>query len=211
MTTALIYVFPNQLKYESLAQRFADKYVEHPPGETECVLHVVVNGGGKITPGQERLFHPFRPKFLYHDNSAKDLGAYLMAARMIDCDLMVCLGAPVRPCRAGWLDMIVSAVENNGPGLYGPWGAHAPTTHLSTTAFAIAPEILKTYPYPVKNETRYQFEHGPQSITAFTRKQGFPVMQVTARGVFRVEHFHVPDRSETLLLGQVTAHYGFED
>lgn len=213
MRVAIVYVFPQLAEhvYEPMARRFADKFIEYPPGIADHIPYIVANGGGKITPRQERLFHPLVPQFLYHDNAGKDVGAYMNAARTLTCDLLMCIGSPVRPCHAVWLDIIVAAVEDNGPGLYGPWGSHTPTPHLSTTAFAIAPEILKAYPYPVRNETRYQFEHGTNSITAFTLKSGFAVRQVTARGVFGVDQFHVPSRSESLFLGQVTNHYGYRD
>lgn len=213
MRIAVVYCYPNlnHLTYDKLAQRFTDKFIKYAPGISDHTLHVVANGGGKITPRQERLFHPLVPQFMYHDNSGRDLGAYMMAARTLTADLLVCLGAPVRPCREGWLDTVVHAVENNGPGLYGFWGFSVPTVHLQTTAFCIAPQILQAYPIEITNERRYQFEHGTNSITAFTIKTGFPVMQVTARGAFPPESFRHVERDECLLLDQFDKHYGYVD
>lgn len=203
MKICIIYVFPtiNPKLYEPMARRFTNAYTEHPPGETDHELYICANGG-KATERQERLFDPLVPKFIQHNNVGRDIGAYVMAARSIPSDFMVCLGTPVRPRMAGWLDRLVMACENNGPGIYSPWGSHTPEVHLRTTAFSITPQLLASYPYEIDDSRRYSFEHGRDSITLWCLRQGFQAMQVTNKGVFEKKDWHFVPVEESSLLDQ---------
>jgi hypothetical protein len=213
VTTAVVYVFPNLLHktYDGMARRFAHQYVQFPPGETNHELYVVVNGGGQITKRQEDLFAPLVPKFIYHDNSGRDVGAFQMAARQLDCDLMVCIGAPARPRMAGWLDIMCRAVEDHGSGLYGLWAFHAPATHVRTTCFWLPPQLMNWYPVHIHDGLRYDFEHGSQSITRFAMSKGMPVLQVTRRGVFSTDKWHHVEYEDCLFLDQHSERLGWTD
>jgi hypothetical protein len=204
MRTAIVYVFPNLAAktYEPMARRFTKAYTDFPPGETDHDLYVIVNGGKQITAHQEQLFSPLVPEFLYYNNVGKDIGAYQSAAQKLPCDLMVCMGAPTRPRMAGWLDLMVRAVENYGPGVYGCWGFHQPTTHLRTTLFWISTELLKAYPYQVTDARRYDFEHGRDSIALWCLRNGFQANQVTSAGVFPPDKWHHVEMEENLMLDQ---------
>ena len=193
-----------------MARRFANAYCDNPPGLSEHELIVVVNGGGKITPRQERLFDPLVPTFLYHDNSGKDIGAFRMAARTIPADLMIFLGGPVRPARAGWLDRIVRVYEDCGPALFGNFCFHEPVTHVRTTVWWCPPEIVNSHTLPIHNDLRYEFEHGTRSITRHTQQLGFPVLQVTWKQVCPVEHWHYLANEECLFLDQFTDTLGYK-
>ena len=213
MKIALVYIFPNvKFKtYEPQAKRFANQYVEHPPGKTDHELYVVVNGGGKITPRQETLFSPLAPRFLHHNNYGKDVGAYQMAARTIPCDLLVCIGSPVRPRQAGWLDRMVQVFEDCGPAVYGQWGYHAPSVHLRTTVFWIPPALSNAYPYKIDNESRYQFEFGSKSITQWCRNQGLPAYMVTWTQVRPADHFCHVEQQDALFIDQHCENAGWKD
>ena len=213
MRVAVIYVFPQVSAnvYEPMAKRFSLQYVRNPPGETDHGLYVVCNGGGEVTSRQESLFEPLAPTFIYHNNFGRDIGAFQMAAANIPCDLLVCIGAPARPRMACWLDIMVRAVEDNGPGLYGCWGFHAPAVHIRTTVFWITPQILNSYPLQVDDHHRYEFEHGTNSITRYCMKKGFPVMQVTKRGVFAVDGWHHVEVGDCLFLDQHLERAGVQD
>jgi len=204
MRVCVAYIFPqvDPKVYEPCARRFASQYMDFPPGETDHSLSVIVNGGGRLTDRQKDLFSPLVPDFFYHDNSGKDVGAYIHAAKSLEFDFMVCLGTPVRPVCAGWLDMVILALENLGPGLFGFWGFDQPSVHIRTTAFAINTEILKIYPHQVDNTKRYEFEFGNNSITRFCLNNGLAVAQVTRRGAFKPEHFHFVERNDSLMKDQ---------
>jgi len=203
MRIALIYIFPNlqHRTYEPLAQRFTKAYLDFPTA-TDHELYVCVNGSGEITPRQRQLFSPLDPRFIHHDNSGRDIGAYQFAAKILACDLLVCMGAPTRPCMDGWLDFMVQAVQDNGPGLYGCWAFKTPAPHIRTTLFWTQPEILNAYPAPIDTSKRYQFEFGPSSITQFCFQVGLQTLQVTKAGVFNRDNWHHVEREESMMLDQ---------
>lgn len=204
MKIALVYIHPTAsgAVYAPMARRFVETYMANPPGETDHEIHVCINGGIPMGYWNENLFRPLAPRFFQHNNYGKDIGAYQVAADQINCDLMVCLGAPLHFHRAGWLDRIVMAYLENGPAVYSPWGFHSPRPHLRTTAFWCPPEFLNSYPVRVDNSNRYAFEHGAESLTLWSQKQGFEPLQVTWRGTYHMESWHAVDAHESLLTDQ---------
>ncbi len=206
MNVAVCYVFPqvNPKLYEPCAKRFASQYCEFPPGETDHTLHVICNGGGRLTERQKDLFSPLVPEFFYHDNSGKDVGGYAAFSRQTDADMIMCIGAPGRPRVAGWLDYMVFAFQDHGPGIFGPWAFGVPQPHIRTTIFAISPYVLNDYPMVVDNGHRYEFEHGSNSITRHCMRKGFAALQVTLRGVFGVDRFHPVPVQESIFADQHT-------
>jgi hypothetical protein len=193
-----------------MARRFTESYCNHPPGVNDHELVVVVNGGGEITTRQRRLFDPLSPAFTSHDNAGRDLGAFFKAADTIDADLMVFLGAPVRPRMDGWLDWIVQCYLANGPGFYGQCAFRHPSTHIRTTAFWCSPDLLLKYPFEVSAGTRYAVEHGESSLTLWAQREGFGVWQVTRKGVFAMNDWYYVPESEILFLDQHGEGMGFK-
>lgn len=209
VTIAYIYPAMDARTYRPMARRFVDNYMRHPPGECDHHISVLVNGGmPSMQRNYEMLFKPLPCDFFYHNNVGKDVGAYQAAAHHIKSDLMVCLGSPVRPRRAGWLDVIVRAYEQNGPGLYGNWAFHEPRDHIRTTAFWLPPQLLTSYPFQIVNENRYEFEHGTQSIRAYTESLGLNCLQVTWAGCFSKKDWHHVPADHCLFLDQHTDRIG---
>ena len=103
-------------------------------------------------------------------SSAKDIGAYQRAASEIESDLMLCLGTPVYFRQAGWLDWIVRAYEQNGPGLYGCWGFHEPNPRIANHSLLAAAACCWPPIRPfVSDGWRYEFEHGHHSILNWSK------------------------------------------
>lgn len=180
MKICICYVFPNLNPglYEPMARRFVRSYQEHPPGETPHDI-VVVSNGSLIGPRQRTVFDPLPVQFTDHNNYGKDIGAFMSVAIGNQSDLLVCFGSHIYFHRAGWLDRMVDAYLDIGPGLYGCWGFFEPSPHIRTTAFWLPPELLSAYPWPIDNSHRYNFEHGPkQSILQWTLHNGLPVTMV---------------------------------
>ena len=204
MKVALIYIFPTAkaATYVPLARRFVDSYLENPPGETEHEIHVAINGGIAIGDWCQQLFSPLPCQFFQHNNYGKDLGAYMVAADTIECDLMVCLGSPIHFHRPGWLDRIAMAYAENGPAVYGPWGFPVPAPHLRTTAFWLPPELLLAYPHKVGDKERYSFEHGTDSITLWSQKMGLEPLMVTWAGTYQMSAWHKVSWNDSLLIDQ---------
>lgn len=204
MKTVLCYVFPNlnPVLYEPMARRFVRSYQEFPPGETEHDL-VVVSNGSPITRPQRRIFEPLPAQFRDHNNYGKDIGAFMSVAIESPADLLVCFGSHINFHRAGWLDRMLNAYLDLGPGLYGCWGFHEPAPHIRTTSFWLPPELLSAYPWPVDNPHRYNFEHGPtQSILRWTQQNGLPVVMVGwSRSYIFPEFTHLSE-AESLMWDQ---------
>lgn len=202
----LIYIYPdlNHHIYNPLARRFVESYLEHPPGETDHEIIVAVNSGRSGCPEYEQLMRPLSCDFVMHDNQGKDIGAFQVLSRRLDCDLMICLGAPVHFCRSGWLDRIRNVYEQEGPGLYSPWAFHEPKPHVRTTAFWLPPQLFRSYPHEIYNGNRYEFEHGDRSIYAHTKQEGLEAFQVTWDGCYTKKDWHQVTASSTLFLDQHT-------
>lgn len=207
MQVLLAYCFPTVAAhiYEPLARRFAQSYMEHPPGDCDHRIVVLVNG--YEYPGIRKVFDPLPVELMQHDNSGRDLGAYLKAAWTIDADFMLCLGAPVFFHKAGWLDCMVNAHLDNGPGIFGCFGAQAPMPHLRTTGFGITPELLKSYPNPITTESRYLVEHGSDSLSLWVGRIGFQSLQVAWSGVFAKTDWHQPLKKDCLMRDQHCENY----
>jgi len=203
MRTAIAYCYPtiNSVLYDNAARRFAMTYQQFPPGATPHQV-VVVGNGPAMGPRHQKMLAGLPYTAMQHDNTAKDIGAFQKAAATLACDLLVCFGAHVHFWRPGWLDRMVDAYVRNGPGLYGCWGFFEPLPHIRTTAFWCPPQLLNEYPYYVANQTRYPFEHGPNSLTLWARKMGFETPQVTWTRVLDASHWDCLGREECLCLDQ---------
>ena len=203
---SVIYCFPDILvsTYIPLARRFVDSYMRFPPGLCDHEIIVVVNCGRDGIKDYSRIFSPLSCDFVMHDNQGKDIGAFQVLSRRLDCDLMICLGAPVHVCRSGWLDRIRNVYEQEGPGLYGPWAFHQPKPHIRTTAFWLPPQLFRSYPHEIYNGNRYEFEHGDRSIYAHATLQGMGTYQVTWDGCYANKDWHAVTAANTLFLDQHT-------
>ncbi len=211
MKIALCYVFPDLQHqiYLPMAKRFVATYMEHPPGNSDHDLHVLVNHGAQnMVPAYQRLFDPLPCSFLMHSNDGKDIGAFQKAGEEIACDLMVFLGAPVHFYRAGWLDRIVNVYEENGPALYGCRGYNSPRHHIRTTSFWCAPELFNSYPYVVHNDSRYEFEHGNRSLVNHVKGLGLECYMVTWNGCYPLHQWGNTPQGANLMLDQWSERYG---
>lgn len=211
MTVSLVYVHPrvNQRVYIPAAKRFIRSYMDHPPGGTQHDIQVVINGD-RPNRSDERTFNPVSVNFLSHDNFGKDIGAFQMAASALKSDLIVCLGANVHFRRAGWLDIMVNAIQKNGPGVYGAYCFHQPAIHVRTTCFWILREMLDMYPHQISNESRYDFEHGPHSVAKWCIDMGFNAWLTTWNEVLPPEKWRHVENHEALVLDQHSDRIGYK-
>lgn len=203
MNVAVAYVYPlvRSQTYFPLAQRFANTWRQFP-GHS---LHIIGNGG-QPTPIDLRPFSGIDYTVHAYDNTGWDIGAFQWAAEHLPCDLLVCLGAPVHFHRPGWLAAMVDAFISEGPALYGCWAFLAPDWHVRTTAFWLPPQLLQSYPYQVVSSrpSRYDFEHGPHSLTRHVLDLGFECWMVSQTGYYPFAQWRdrAPGARDSLLLDQ---------
>ncbi|MDP1859523.1 MAG: hypothetical protein Q8K82_12685, partial [Gemmatimonadaceae bacterium] len=215
---AVVYVYPmGGGAYDEAARRFVATYREFPP-LADHTLHVVLNG--EVSPGDDSaaVFAGLPCEFHTHDDSGWDIGAFQMAARTIECDVLVCLGGNTYFRRAGWLERMSAAFRLHGNGLYGASASYEVTPHIRTTGFWCSPELIRAYPIDVCTyEDRYDFEHGDLSITRLAEHLGLGCWMVTWDGVYAQDEWRTPpnifwrgDQSGCLVYDRLHDLYGAE-
>ncbi len=189
MKIIVVYVYPinGNYGYLELALRFLTSYHEYPAGIEHEVL--VVCNGAPVTEETRYLFDSIpNCRFMEHDNSGFDCGAYQHAARDNPCDLMVFFGASSYIKGANWLWRMADVWRTRGPGLYGVMGNRGVGgvhPHIRTTAFWTSTELFNKYPHKVeRTDQRYSFEHGPECLTSWIKRQGLPVLVVAWSGEY---------------------------
>ena len=190
MNVVIIYIYPIfGGHHDGLASRFAATYRKHLPVTNHRL--VIVSNGGPPTATMRATFKDLACEWLEHDDTGWDIGAYRKAASSIRCDLMVFFGGSSHIRGDGWLERIIESFEEHGNAIYGAMGSHIRSTHIRTTGWWCAPTLLKDYPYPVTSaqESRYQFEHGGNSITQWARRLGLKALMVTWDGCYEPDQW----------------------
>lgn len=188
----IVYVYPGDVipKSWQYAVRFIRSYRENPPGMDH--ESIVVLNKTKNNPLLQFLFGFLQGvRFLDHDDSGWDIGAYQAAARAYpNADLMVFFGTSTHLTQPGWLVRMVNAHSRHGPGIYGCMGNRGDIPigvypHIRTTGFWIKPSLFNRYPVRVTTpQQRYPFEHGKNCLTAWVSAQKLPVLVVTSNGEY---------------------------
>jgi hypothetical protein len=221
MRVAVIYVcVTHGSKTADFCARFAATWNAFPPG-ADCNL-IVACQGGPLATETALLFASLNASFWPHANTeARDLGAYLDAAKSIssDYEMMLCLGESVHFHREGWLQRLVEARERYGPGMYGPLATHVIRAHLQTTAFFCPPSFLREYPLKVTDKaSRYQFEHGERALWRRLHARNIPVKLVTFDGEWSPGQWRLPqnclwrgDQSNCLMWANHTENFAKAD
>jgi len=190
---AVVYVYPvvGEPDHDVQAQRFVSTYREFPP-EAEHSLHVVFNGGAP-SPENMAVFDGLHVEFHRHDDSGWDIGAYQMAARAIDCDIMVCLGGASYFTRADWLRRMLEAAHAHGDGLYGASASYERDPHIRTAAFWCDPMLIRAYPKTVRSfADRHEFEASESSLTRLAESIGLGCWLVTWHGEYPKPQWRTP-------------------
>lgn len=176
--TTVVYVFPlnGAGQFFDLALNFVSSYETHPPGMDHET--VIVCNGSTCTEEAQCLFAPMQNvRYLEHDNSGHDIGAFQKAAREVPAELMVFFGATAYVRGPGWLARMVDAWKKKGDTLYGTMGNRGDDRvnvqpHVRTSGFWISPSLFNQYPHKVTTPGgRYPFEHGPECLTTWIRNR----------------------------------------
>lgn len=180
----IVYVYPLEgaQNFAPLAHNFVASYVANPPGMEHDTL--IVCNGAPASDTSKALFNPMpNVTFIDHDNSGWDIGAFQLAARTSNADMMVFFGSSTYLRKPGWLTRMVEVFQQYGDTLYGSTGnqgdprsnVHA---HVRTTGFWCSPKLLAKYPYIATSQgggpfsQRYEIEHGRDCISSWVIQQG---------------------------------------
>jgi hypothetical protein len=149
--------------------------------------------GSRATSEAVCLFSSMQScRFLEHDNSGYDIGAFQHASRNDSCDMMVFFGSSAYLKKAGWLKRMADTFDRLGDNLYGTHGNSGVarvgvSPHIRTTGFFVSPKLLNSYPQTVRSKCqRYEFEHGQDCLTSWCYRQGKRVYVVTWSGEYEL-------------------------
>ena len=214
LSIEVVYVYPMVGDYSSQARAFANSYLSNEPC-AEHITTVVCNGG---SPNQQavELFSKFPGiRFIEHDNSGYDIGAFQRASSQSTADMIVFFGTSAYVRRKGWLQRMAQVFASYGQGQYGAMGNRgnfqSVFPHIRTTGFWTTPDLFNSYPTKItKPEQRFPFEHGPHCFTSWVTKKGFNSWVVTYSGIYLWENwdcpngFHNGSQSELLCGDKIT-------
>lgn len=180
--------------YQNYAARFLASYNECPPG---CEHDTIVVFNGQRANSELTCMFSGLPscRFLEHDNSGYDIGAFQFASRSSSCDMIVFLGASTWFNRGGWLVRMSQAFNQCGDAQYGAMGNRGDLKvkvwpHIRTTAFWMRPSLMNNYPKIVKRpDQRHPFEHGSSCFTSWVTKQGLKSLVVTWNHIFEWQNW----------------------
>lgn len=216
LKVAVVYVHvPLDPHHQGLARRFSIYFRQNPPLYPHELI--VVCNGSPPTPETLQTFEGLDARFVDHDDSGWDIGAYQKAASVCQSELMVFLGGTAYPSRTGWLARMVDAYLKHGHALYGSTGNRGDGRvnvypHIRTTGFWLPTALMNAYPIRVtQNSQRYEFEHGRTCLTEWIKTQGLKAWVVTWDGEYLWENwdlipngFHRGDQSGLLIRDRVT-------
>ncbi len=182
----------NSDQYKTLAERFTGTYGVCDPG----VKHnTVILCNGYASPDLKALFSKMpNVEFFLHDNVGWDLGAYMKLAAKLKTGPMFCLASSAHVRKPGWLRKVLDAWNEFGPGIYGTLATYEVRPHICTTGFMIPAELMAAYPLPVTDKhSRYEFEHGVNSMVNLAIRSGVTVKLVTWDGVYDWPDWRKPE------------------
>lgn len=186
MNISVVYVYPTFRDdiYAGYALRFVESYQKLKPKQDHETI--VVLNGGKQTSELSCMFSGFpHLRFIEHDNSGHDIGAFQVASASCTSDLIMFLGVSTYFKSSLWLHRACEAFERHGQALYGTMGNRGNQRvrvhpHIRTTGFWTSPSIFNSYPNRITSAAqRYPFEHGPGCLTAWATKRGLKAIVVT--------------------------------
>lgn len=193
MKIVVVYIHVMNIpEYDIWTDLFINSYKKCPPGEDHETL-IVCNNGPIETATKERFSCFPNASFMQHNNDGWDIGGYIQASRIIDCDMAVYFCGTGFVQHPNWLKRMMDVWWKHGPGLYGSLGTWERSPHLNTTGFWCHPEMMRQYPLHVSSKAeRYDFEHGPNAFWKIVHRAGFPVLMATWCGEYNWQHWRLP-------------------
>lgn len=215
-----IYALAGAEGWRDRASRFVDTYLKNPAGIDHEL--VVVCNGAPANADTHALFAAIPGvRFMNHDDSGWDIGAYQMASRTLACDLMMFCGGWTYFKKPGWLLRAWKVYTEYGYALYGSTGHQGHLQgnihpHVRTTGFWCHPSLLKEYPFLVTQHgaggQRYAMEHGSNCLSNWALWQDIPRYIVGWDCVIPLEYcdtipngYHHGDQSNVLMGDKMTA------
>jgi len=180
-------------EYNEGAVRWRDSYTANRPEMPHDV--VIVN---RYADHDDDLFDGVASHYLRYDGGGWDCGTWKHVAQEFNVDLLVCFNSSTRIQAPGWLERIVNAVDQHGPGLYGPLTSFEVNPHVRTPCFIFQPEVLRRFPEEINDrQATYQFEcmgyPDTPNVTQWVRAQGWQTRLITWDGCYDLPDWRKPE------------------
>ncbi len=197
ITIEVVYVYPMIGDYSPAAKEFVQSYVDHE-ALIEHEMTVVCNGASPTQEAIDLFAKVPNIRFIQHDNSGYDIGAFQKASSVSKADMIVFFGSSAYIKRTGWLNRMAQVFMHYGVGQYGAMGNRGDSLsifpHIRTTGFWTSPSLFNSYPHKVtKPEQRFPFEHGQNCFTSWVYKQGLENWVVTYSNEYLWENWDCPN------------------
>ena len=182
--------------YGASARRFSETYQHFPPEADHELLVMCCNG--PVSESVTSLFRCVGARFETYRGGGWDCGAGQEAAKLADCDFLVCANARVYFTRPGWLRRFVDARAEHGEGLYGATASYESlpyvpgefNPHIRTSFYGCNPSTFRQFPFRVESrEDCFKFESGAWSFTRWFEERGEPCLMVTWDGCYDRQNF----------------------
>lgn len=146
--------FDDWATFEPFVKRFVETFKQFPPS---CPYQIhAVGCWGRPTDRVREMFYGTKTEFYFYANDGADIGSAQQATRFLDDDtFMVMMTSRCYFHRAGWLERLVEARKQHGPGLYGCSANHEGyRLHLCTRAYAMDAGDFKDYPIKIDSRLK---------------------------------------------------------
>lgn len=196
----LVYICPVEscgMVYFNYARRFVASYHDFPP-EMEHEI-IIVSNGGKPDEKTRTIFSSIKnAKLVENDNVGWDIGAFQKFAGLIECDLMLCLGASIHFHKKGWLKRMVEAWREKGRGVYGTSCTYEISPHIRPSFIMLDPKLFLAYPYKIRSRKDcLDFESGwrrrKMNFNVWSENLGYANWMVTWDGIYGIKEWDSPD------------------
>lgn len=181
--------------YREDLKRFCNTLHQFPAGY-EYDLFVEMCGGGEFQGQDVDWFGDFFFSGSEYYGDGWDIGAHQHAANCVpyEIDFMICCCAHTFFHREGWLNRMVSAREEFGPGLYGAMASKENHPHIRTCFFGFDPADLRAFPTVINSRQKsLEFESGPDNFSLWMQRRGKPVKMVAWDGTYDLADCRKPD------------------
>ena len=132
---------PGNPMYDGVTERWIDTYIKHKP----TIQHdlIVVDSDQAGHPGRHG---EHATRFMVYNGGGWDCGIWLMAANVIQSDLLICCNTSTYFWKDGWMDRFVAEFEKHGAALYGSMSSYELAPHMRTPCYVFPPRLMHGYP-----------------------------------------------------------------
>lgn len=180
-------------------EQFTTTWRAHPPGWDNYLLFAMVCND-TVSRHFESMMTGIDRVYRHYDGGGCDIGCHLHAADSCGDNFLIGLSTRVYFHRAGWINHLMQAREQFGPGLYATaLSRETGRLHCRTHCFGMDAALLREYPFRINSRTRgYFFESGndgnPEgSFLNWCQKQGYTCKVVYWDGVHDIVDGMKPD------------------